>query len=316
LLSGGWGDYIAVSPDGSYVAAASTGRLYLWHSPSEAPEIRLLPGFNKSPIFWNSHENLIHAGVYKISLEPLTVIYPGFDIINLLSIELGRPVECLELDRAIWNSEGSTLYCQVMSVPSRGLDMTAGVESSDNASSVWFCSIDGRKGSLNQPPLESDSYYAISALTVNSGWLVTGDNIGLNVMPISTESALHRIDIGSQDQVIVRDVALSPEGKRVAFAALGGDVYIWNLMSGRLEQKLNLDCKQAPPCCLFEPRTGNLILSSGRKIYSWHISAQDDPTLEFETMDVVVGLAISETGNTLVSASGIGGSFIEGFRLI
>lgn len=308
LLQGGWGEYAAVSPDGKKVAVASTGRLFLWRTLTEPPEMVLLPGYLSSPISWDPLEDLIHAGEYRIRLDPLTVISPPFDVLNLLSNETGVPKECLAMERAIWNPGGNRLCCQVITVPSRSPEWHV----CDDISNAWLCFVDGNRGTFFETPKELPTFDTIIALAVNSKWLVTGDNSGIKIFDWETGALLQQY---VQERMKVRSVSISPDGKRVAWATLDGDIYIWDPVDGHLKHLLHLECGEGFPCCLFQPRTGNLITGSGQDISLWRIDAQDEPIMTSIAMDEIVGLAVSGTGNTLVSASGTGGPYIEVFNL-
>jgi WD40 repeat protein len=308
-LPGGWGDYVAIAPDGKRIAAATTGRLFVWESDHDDPKIILLPGFQKSPLIWNTGKKRLDAGSYKIDLATLSPVAPVFQILALMSAETGIPSDCLVLDCAAWNAEGNRLFFQAISVPSKNPDL----KDREVSSKTWTGIVDGYRGCFINGPKEADFFKRSHVLCPVSTGFVSGGDGFLNLYDDSS-GLMYEASLGSERSV--RAVSEDLYRNRIALTTQNGMVLIWDTKNKRIALTFDAGRAESAAVCCFHIQSGLLCVGNGPEVGFWSIEDKATKKEVVQTDGDVQALAISDQGKRMVVASGTGGARIEVLDLI
>ncbi|GEM_PF-3625769 len=302
----GWGEALVFSADGECLAAATTGRLFLWQSDRVSPRVLLLPGFQNSPLSWNTSRTLIHAGGYKVDPETGGVISLPFDLLGLLSKNIDMPSACLDVDWASWNTSGDRLFFQISSVPTKDAEL----KDCEDLSRVWT-GIADLEGRLIAPSTAMDFFEAFKIVRVASKWVAAGGPKGVQLWDANTGVASQYLET----ETAVCALSMDALRHRLVYITRQGAVRLWHLAENREMQGFQMDKAEVPSRCYFHPPTGLLCVCSGAQVDFWSLENAPEKVGTVQIAGNIAGLAFSETGKSLAVATGLGGTQIEVFNL-
>ncbi|SDU58408.1 hypothetical protein [Desulfobacula phenolica] len=306
-LNGGWGQILAISNNSKYIFAASTGRLYLWESAISNPKLIILPGFQKGPVYQSEFTQLLHAGVYKYDLNTNQLILPKFNLLSIVSSEVGLDEDHLSIDLAIWNSIGTKLFFQVMESPLKLIEDKA----TTAPLKVWNGTIDESTDKLTYDIFEVDE----------TGCVQSCQPIGDKLAKVKTDR-IEIFDFTSGPVVQEHlekafscfELSIDFRHSKIACSLIGAEILLFDF-SLNLEKKFKISDSEPRPRITFHAINGNLYVGSGNVITAFNLKQIDKKVEVIHTKLQVKSLICSPDGKQLVVASGINGEVIEAIKL-
>lgn len=321
LLGKGIANDLSYSPDGEWLAVASTTGVHIYKS-QEVNESRLLAeGRPVSRISFSSDGALIAAGlssgeicVWRVSDgQPVTAL-PGRSEIRNLAFS--------SIDSILfsWSGDGEVRGWRIPEgIPIETVEnigTTGPVAFSPDGSWVavgWGDSVrlwrvsDGTFQTFKSPGgrLQSITFSADGEVIASSG-----EEKAIYLWGVGNGSLLKRLEIGPY--VGVRDLVFSPDGKFLAAGLEGeasrgerGAVSLWRISDGSLVKRLEAQAEGIMARLAFSPDGNRLAASTWEAVHIWHLN-EGVLNITLEGYGGVNRIAFAPDGSLLASSSASG----------
>lgn len=302
-LKEGWGEILAVSHCGKYIAAASTGRLYLWKEGRNNPTLVMLPGFQKGPVYQSHVTDLLYAGVYQYDFNARRPIRPDFNLLKIVSSAVGLDENHLSIDLAVWHTAGTKFFFQVAATAIKSIHDPVSMSSLK----AWFGFLDAQTQTLIHPLVEVSSFNSIRSCLPMGNRLVVTKNQGLEIYDFETGHLAHAY---TNDTLRYGGLAVNALHTKVACTLIDETVQVFDA-----SLKKGTPFKTSPstsyPKITFHPINGHLYVGCENEIALYDLRQPDQKIIVTHTKQSINALTFSPDGKRLIIASGIGGDVIE-----
>ncbi len=322
----GWGYNVAISPDGHHLASGGNDGMILISNATvvEAPPIFLADGAEIPGLQFTGTNSQLHA---LGALAGKAFVWDVSSGTTLFSYDCGEnpTAMCLSSDseQLAWVVDNELTVCDRAAekirwtIPLESQHLTGLAFSRDNR---WLCWCDGR-GFARMADVASGKI--LRSIQTHSGPLSgvalhpDGDRVatvGIDgtfcIASFSQRQVLHRfresvrIEDGSEQRkgdstsagsTIVRRLAFSPDGRRLAVANSSRPLEIWDVQTGRLAMTLDWDAEGASSAC-WNAEGDRLAAAFGKRIKIW--DASDNKVVDNQewSPDEIIDWHVREVG--------------------